>query len=101
MELDKALDVYAFAIITWELLTRERPWDFVTNNPNNDPYPTPATLAKTLIKDAVLRGERPLISPKMRLDAPILCNVIQACWHQNAQRRPPFSEILQRITSSQ
>eukprot|EP01088_Endostelium_zonatum_P008807 TRINITY_DN21965_c0_g1_i1.p1 TRINITY_DN21965_c0_g1~~TRINITY_DN21965_c0_g1_i1.p1 ORF type:complete len:284 (-),score=61.01 TRINITY_DN21965_c0_g1_i1:8-859(-) len=83
-----ATDVYAMAVILWELLSMEYP--FVTEY-NGD---------ELAIAAAVLREERPII--------PGYCpnnyrELIEKCWSQDPEQRPSFEDIsftLRQIISS-
>ena len=69
-------DVYAFAIIVWELLTADMPW-------------------KNLSESAILRkvdnGERPAIPDKANRGLTIIAG---KCWAQSPADRPSFEELL-------
>ena len=105
-EVDKKSDVYSFAIILWELLTRRIPWE---------------GLNKEQIEVCVRSGERVrdslmlvilvffFISLFQQLPLPtddgadpaksILIELCRTCWHDNPATRPPFSNISTKITS--
>jgi len=68
------VDVYSFAIIMWELYTRERPWSNVSY--------------AWQISDLVAKGVRPSIPPNSPLE-----NLIRSCWDLNPDIRPSFAEI--------
>ncbi|MDP2434172.1 MAG: protein kinase [archaeon] len=76
---NEKIDVYAYAVFLWELLTRQAP------------HPG---LGFTQIGNKTTQSVRPEIPgwcpPKFRA-------LIEACWEQNPLRRPPFSEILLMI----
>ena len=73
---NEKVDVYAFAVYLWELLTRK------------PPHPG---LGFTQIGQKTAANARPEIPaycpPKFR-------SLIEACWEQSPTRRPPFSEII-------
>ncbi len=82
----KKVDVYAYAILQWEMFTGSTPfssWDLRD------------------IRDFVTEGKRLEIP---RADFPKQCGaLISRCWDHDPERRPPFSAILralQRIHSS-
>jgi serine/threonine protein kinase len=76
-EFDHRADIYAFGIILWELLTRERPfneYEWMTD-----------------IADNIADGVRPTVPD----DAwPDWAALMQRCWAQKAKARPPFSKIV-------
>mmetsp|Transcript_4594 Transcript_4594/g.5687 ORF Transcript_4594/g.5687 Transcript_4594/m.5687 type:complete len:449 (+) Transcript_4594:654-2000(+) len=69
-------DVYSYAMVCFEILTREWPW---------------RGLGRDQIKQAVVdKGER----PELPLNAsPFLVNLIQGCWNQDPNERPSFASI--------
>ena len=88
-----ASDVYAFAIVCWELLSGHRPW---------------AGRSDSAILGAVVnRGERPPMPsapPTSSGDTPpsldvfsLLSNLVQRCWQQEGESRPKFSQISRQL----
>ncbi|KAH3732909.1 Protein tyrosine and serine/threonine kinase [Pelomyxa schiedti] len=84
----KASDVYMFGAMLFEVLE-----GFVNNQrffhdmgPDDD------------VMRAVVQGRRPTISALMRENNPKLVSLIQACWDQNTHSRPPFSDILGKMS---
>ncbi|KAK8897592.1 hypothetical protein M9Y10_015551 [Tritrichomonas musculus] len=78
-EYTKKGDVYAFGIIVYELMTNLKPFDKVNFY---------------LLPVKVTKGERPDIGiniPKSYV------KLIQDCWSQEADKRPTFDEILDRL----
>ncbi|OHS92864.1 hypothetical protein TRFO_12233 [Tritrichomonas foetus] len=76
------VDVYAFGILLWELLTESVPFRGI-----NEPY-------QVALK--VVNGERPPIPP----GAPFgIRNLLPKLWHQNAEIRPTFREIFEKFKS--
>ena len=76
-EFTRASDVYAFAIIVWELLTADRPWANVTD-------------AAIMFK-VCNNGERPAIPDKANRGLAIIA---EKCWAQSAADRPSFEELI-------
>ncbi|XP_047320085.1 serine/threonine-protein kinase STY8-like [Impatiens glandulifera] len=70
-------DVFSFGIVLWELLTGELPYADLK----------PVKAANGVIKE----GLRPKIPETAH---PKLVGLIEKCWHQNADMRPDFSEII-------
>ena len=80
-ELDKKIDVYAFAITMFEIATRSQAWKGLSNDE---------------IKTAVMSGDRPEFPPAYldafkKLDGFTL--LIRDCWRQQESARPSFDLI--------
>ena len=74
-------DVYSYAIILWELVTRQMPFGDI------EAFSVPLMVS---------RGERPDLSK----DIPIEWRkLIKACWHQKPTSRPAFKKILVKLRS--
>jgi len=86
----QAVDVYAFAIVCWELLEMKEPWaDNRSLHSLSD------------LNDAVLRGVRPKISPASKREAPkAYLDLILKCWDPKPQRRPGFGSIVDVLTQA-
>ena len=76
-EYDKRCDVYSYAILAWEMLTYRIPFDNLM----------PVEAAFAVAREA----RRPPIPPEWK-GLPI-AEMLKACWHQDAGKRPPFSAI--------
>lgn len=74
------VDVYAYGMVLFELLTGELPF---------------AGLQQVDIVRAVGNGERPSIPEKYRSEA--IVQLIEECWRQNPEDRPTFKEIYQQF----
>ncbi|KAH3763593.1 serine/threonine protein kinase 2, CTR2 [Pelomyxa schiedti] len=76
------VDVYSFAIVLWEIFSRERAW---------------GTVAKPwLIFQKVAEGERPPLPP--RADAPAWVSpLISRCWAPDHASRPTFVELFHEL----
>ncbi|KAK9838332.1 hypothetical protein WJX81_005126 [Elliptochloris bilobata] len=78
-KLSKAVDVYSFAMVTWELYTGERLY---------------AGSIPSQIFFKALMGFRPSVPPDMHVG---LRTLMEECWHANPERRPPFKTILTQL----
>jgi serine/threonine protein kinase len=77
-EFNESSDVYSFAIVLWEILTRQEPFSQFR--------------ALDEFRQAVcVRHERPIIPPDT-LDS--LKRLIERCWDKEPARRPSFREIV-------
>ena len=76
----KKVDVYAFAVILWELFTREVPW---------------LGYAPMEVRQMVLDGKRPDVP---RIDCPYVARgLMTRCWHGNPEQRPHFDAVLEEL----
>jgi serine/threonine protein kinase len=76
-------DVYSYAIILWEIWTRQQPYEDIN---------------QFQIPIKVLRGERPNIPEDCPYD---YTGLIRWCWSQNSQERPSMEQVkehLERLT---
>ena len=73
-------DVYSFAVILWQMVTDKIPYEGATR--------------ADYIKYACKRGERPETSITWTKD---FKSLITSCWHQEFQKRPSFTEVLQSL----
>ena len=77
-------DVYAFAMIVYEIFSYEKPFDGLSIN--------------GIMRKVVNEGKRPPISD----DIPeIYKNLIEECWDQNPDVRPTFEEIVESMKTNQ
>tara|TARA_B100000795_G_scaffold258800_1_gene233220 strand:+ start:2250 stop:3062 length:813 start_codon:yes stop_codon:yes gene_type:complete len=84
-------DVYSFAIVGWEVITRRMPW----MNLSHPKF--------SKIKNNVVNGKRPPMSNAERdvvmRCVPGLLELIENAWDQKPEHRPTFNEILLRLRS--
>lgn len=76
----KAVDIYAFGIICWEVLTRKKPWHDIQ--------------WIALIQENIVSGERPKIPSYCSRK---LTKLIQSCWHHEPSSRPGWDWILNSL----
>lgn len=87
-------DVWSFGTVLWEMFSGRDPVrDF--NNPalRNKECPDPVEIIRDLI-NKYQRGER-LPSPEHC--PPVIYKIMQDCWDMDQDRRPPFSELTERL----
>ena len=88
------VDMYAFGIIMWMVLTRREPWENLTYIYQ--------------ICEAVVDGERPKVTDVARSTVPkdskpSACDfeaLMRRAWHQDPLKRPLFSDVRDDITRS-
>ena len=71
------VDVYSYAIILWEMLTKD------------SPYPL---LSSAQVACQVIMGRRPIV-PEQTPEP--LAKLIQQCWSDDPDERPPFQQIVE------
>jgi len=92
----EASDVFAFAIVAWEMLTTlwtrnyARPWSDISST---------HALAK-----AITSGKRPILEPEYfsvgdekAIEFTGLIAIIEQCWHESRHKRPTFIKIHDEI----
>jgi len=73
-------DVYSFGVIMWELVSRKVPYQGMN-----------AAQVSVAVYTKGLRPDIPESTPRPFAD------LIQECWHQDPNLRPPFLSILERL----
>ena len=78
-------DVYSFAVVIWEVLTRDRPYEGLK----------PVQISMQVIS----KKKRPPLPPKEAVPNSLasLVTLMQQCWEQEPADRPTFSEIANSI----
>lgn len=77
------IDVFAYALVLYELFTTRKPWDDKKN------------LTKFSIKGFLERGERPTISDREIPE--VYVELIDHCWAGKPEDRPSFIEIVKGL----
>ena len=91
-EVDKKVDVFAFAITLWELVSRKAPWRDEINAQGEKPD------SGAFLKALVVSGTRPDIAAELRSKHAPLVDLITRCWAEEYLRRPAFSVITGELT---
>lgn len=80
-EYSKACDVYSFALIVFELITYQKPYENIN-------------YFQLMLK--ISQGYRPKIPPQIPSSYK---NLIESCWAEDPSKRPTFEEILKLLKS--
>eukprot|EP00505_MAST-04D_sp_SCG-Rhode-Island_P002845 Stramenopile-MAST_4_protein_2845 len=85
---DQKCDVYSFAIVIWEIFTREAVWGNLESNDN--------------ILLAVTQGRRPPLDEGkyVELYGGDLLDILKRCWEQDPDDRPTFVEVVESLPKS-
>jgi len=81
---NEKVDVYAFGLILWELVHRQRAFENYAR----------ANSLPAFVGAVCDKNERP---PIARDCLPSLAALIESCWHANPEARPSFQIILERL----
>ncbi|XP_066265563.1 receptor-interacting serine/threonine-protein kinase 2-like [Branchiostoma lanceolatum] len=78
-------DVYSFGVLLWEIVTRRQPYALAANS--------------ALITMAVTMGQRPDLTliPTDREDVTSVSELMQTCWSQDPEDRPPFNDCADQL----
>jgi len=87
-EVTSKVDVYAYHIILWELLTQIRPWDGINSQQE--------------LVDALKSGTRNPVSPQLEKSTPRwFLSLIDHCGALYPQDRPTFDDILKNFPKNE
>ena len=86
---DKCIDVYAYAIVLLETLTRQPPWLDAEGQ----------KLATREIMQRVVNGERPVIGEGVRAEDQRVVEVVEACWRHDPRQRATFADVCDMFSS--
>jgi serine/threonine protein kinase len=84
-EFPKAIDVYAFGIMMWCMLSGDKPYRNLG-------------LTDFLLLERIVQGTRPELKPEWPQD---LVGIMKLCWDGSAARRPAFEQISERLAAVQ
>jgi serine/threonine protein kinase len=79
--LNEKADIYSFGIVLWEILTRKEPFE------NHDSY-------NSFVHAICDEKERPPIPADVH---PSLKRLMEVCWHEDPEKRPLFTEVLELL----
>ena len=89
IEYDKMVDVYAYGVTLYEILTHTQPWASIVDDVDQ-------------IYAQVSEGQRPEVAPKIQATAPEgWVALMKRCWHQDQSERPTFKVILKYLEQLQ
>ena len=78
------IDIYAFGILFWEILTGKIPFSDLNDDPD--------------IESKIIEGYRPDIKELEQMNIPnSVIELISSCWDTNPSKRPNFNEIIPRL----
>ncbi|UMM15870.1 hypothetical protein L5515_013120, partial [Caenorhabditis briggsae] len=84
-QMDPSADVYSFAIVASEILTKREAWDFANRKEGADEI-------LYMIKKGGARAVRPELIPDAEV-SPSLCTLVKDCWSEVPEDRPKSEQI--------
>ena len=84
-KLSTAVDVYAFGILAYEIITGKVPYEFGE------------TISPFILTNKVIDGYRPRLTSIVPYK---IQKLIEKCWSQNPENRPSFDEIFEALSSN-
>ena len=96
---DERADCFSFAIVCWELASREFPYSEFERNPKYSSIQPDGSWQVNLfsLKQAISDGLRPSFPPENEKVPPAFEALIKRCWDGNPKKRPAFPEIVAEI----
>ena len=86
-----AVDVYSFALVLFEIATREIPW--------NDIGDVEQTVFFDLLMTALQTGRRPAFPSAVAAEQPEYVEVMTACWAGDPAERLAFAAVVPRLAT--
>jgi serine/threonine protein kinase len=87
----KAVDVYSFGIVLWELATRKVPWEGELSSDELELFEG--------LNRALQSGRRPTVPDAVRAEHGAFVAVMQQCWTGDPANRPTFSEAARGLAA--
>eukprot|EP01024_Parvocaulis_polyphysoides_P016207 TRINITY_DN1718_c0_g3_i1.p1 TRINITY_DN1718_c0_g3~~TRINITY_DN1718_c0_g3_i1.p1 ORF type:complete len:319 (+),score=26.40 TRINITY_DN1718_c0_g3_i1:67-957(+) len=79
---DEKCDIYALGLIMWEMIAKERPWQYLN-------------LPVVIMARVAIKSDRPTIPDTCPIE---LKRLIERCWAPNPRERPTAREVVQKLT---
>ena len=84
-QIDKKVDVFAYAMTMFWVITGQKPWDGMLSNE---------------IETQVVKGVRPTFPEAPTFSEPKLISIVKRCWDHNPHLRPSFDSLVDDLRDS-
>ena len=99
----RAIDVYSFGIVMWELTTRQTPWKEIEREVREDGAEHNKVRDKmsffTQLNHALQINRRPTIPEDVVLNFSRYVAVMKECWAGDQANRPPFAQVVDELSA--